>query len=620
LTYRTALLLALAACFLHAAPPKIATDFDSSRSELRPAIERYTADRATLARTYPIEISSNRQARMKQFYAEWQGHLAELNFDSLSPEGRIDYILFRNHLQHELRQLELQNKFHEEEAPLLPFAGAILSLEDARRRMDPVDSPKAAAVLADLAKQIEQSRQSIETSVRSGNIKKSTANRAADTVQGLRITMRHWFDFYNDYDPVFTWWTAEPFKAADAALQSYGTFLRERVAGVRPGSEGGRTGAAVASGGPGGGRRGAAGVFAGDVGRGGAAARPGDSEDIIGNPIGREGLMSELAYEMIPYTPEELITIANKEFVWCEEQMKRASRDLGYGDDWHKALEHVKNLYVEPGKQTTLIRDLANEAIAFVDRHDLITIPQLARDSWRMEMMSPERQLVNPFFTGGEVISVSYPTSGMSEEQKLMSMRGNNIHFARATVFHELIPGHELQGFIAQRYRTYRRLFSTPFLGEGWSLYWELLLWDMNFAKSPENRIGMLFWRMHRCARIIFSLSFHLQKMTPQECIDFLVNRVGHERENAIGEVRRSFNGSYGPLYQAAYLLGGIQLRALHKELVESGKMTNRAFHDAVLRENSIPIEMIRASLTKQSLTKDFTTNWKFYGPVSAGN
>lgn len=79
-------------------------------------------------------------------------------------------------------------------------------------------------------------------------------------------------------------------------------------------------------------------------------------------------------------------------------------------------------------------------------------------------------------------------------------------------------------------------------------------------------------------------------------------------------------NGSYAPLYQAAYLLGGIQLRALRKELVESGKMTNRAFHDAVLRENSIPVEMIRASLTKQVLTKDFTTNWKFYGPVSAGN
>ena len=99
----------------------------------------------------------------------------------------------------------------------------------------------------------------------------------------------------------------------------------------------------------------------------------------------------------------------------------------------------------------------------------------------------------------------------------------------------------------------------------------------------------MLFWRSHRCARIIFSLNFHLEKMTPQECIDFLVNRVGHELDNATAEVRRSFTGDYSPLYQAAYMLGGLQFRALHKELVDSGKMTNREFHDAILKLNRIP-------------------------------
>jgi uncharacterized protein (DUF885 family) len=228
--------------------------------------------------------------------------------------------------------------------------------------------------------------------------------------------------------------------------------------------------------------------------------------------------------------------------------------------------------------------------------------------------MTPERQLVNPFFTGGEVISVSFPTAGMTHEQKMMSMRGNNIHFARATVYHELIPGHHLQGFMTARYRTYRAPFSTPFWGEGWALYWEMQFWDLNFAKSPENKIGMLFWRMHRAARITFSLNFHLGKMTAQESIDYLVKRVGHEVDNATAEVRRSFSGQVDPLYQAAYLLGGLQIRGLHKELVGSGKMTNRAFHDAVLKENRIPIEMVRASLTGQRLSRDFVSNWKFYG------
>ena len=44
--------------------------------------------------------------------------------------------------------------------------------------------------------------------------------------------------------------------------------------------------------------------------------------------------------------------------------------------------------------------------------------------------------------------------------------------------------------------------------------------------------------------------------------------------------------------------------------------MTERAFHDAVLEENSIPIEMVRASLTKQKLTPGYTSGWKFYGRV----
>jgi len=344
-----------------------------------------------------------------------------------------------------------------------------------------------------------------------------------------------------------------------------------------------------------------------------AAARPGESDDIIGNPIGRERLLAELAYEMIPYTPEELIAIAEKEFAWCEVEMKRASREMGFGDDWKKALEKVKTMHVEPGRQPQLIRELALEAQKFLDDHDLITVPPLARETWRMEMMSPERQLVNPFFTGGEVISVSYPTSGMSYEQKMMTMRGNNIPFSRATVFHELIPGHHLQGFMAARFRPYRAVVGgTPFITEGWSLYWELLLWDMKFQKTPEDRVGALFWRMHRCARIIFSLSFHLGKMTPEECIRLLVDRVGHERENAVGEVRRSFGGAYGPLYQAAYLLGGMQLYAVHKELVDSGRMTNRQFHDAVLKENRIPVEMIRAGLTRQPLARDYSTRWRF--------
>ena len=296
--------------------------------------------------------------------------------------------------------------------------------------------------------------------------------------------------------------------------------------------------------------------------------------------------------------------------------MLRASGEMGFGNDWKKAVEAVKNKYVEPGQMIYLVRDLSREAIEFVEKHELVTIPPLVKEDYWEEAMTPRMQLVNPFFTGGATIQVSSAASSQTLQERLEALRGNNMFFARATVFHELIPGHHMQMYMTQRYRTYRGIFSTPFWTEGMAFYWEMLLWDLGFTHTPEQRVGALVWRMHRCARIIFSLSFHLKRMTAVECVQFLMDRVGFDKANAEGEVRRSFNGSYPPIYQCAYMLGALQFYALHKELVDSGKMTNRAFHDAMYREGNIPIEMLRLALNGQKVARDYQTSWKFYGPL----
>jgi len=320
---------------------------EAAQSELRGSIERYNADRGSLFRFFGVEASATRQARMKQFYGEWLSALTKLNFDSMSQDGRVDYILFKNHLDHELRQLDIQKQAFAEIAPLAPFARTIAELEDARRSMQAIDSPKIAALLTKMAKEIDATSKAVEAGLKADakpdaiKVKRPLANRAVASINVQRATLKNWFGFYNGYDPIFTWWVGEPYKTVDLALEKYVAFLREKVLGLKPG----------------------------------------DTTEIIGDPIGRAALMSELAYEMIPYTPEELVAIANKEYDWCEAEMKRASRELGYGDDWMKALEYVKTLYVEPGKQPDLIRELALEAIKFMDDHDLVTIPQLARDT-----------------------------------------------------------------------------------------------------------------------------------------------------------------------------------------------------------------------------------------------
>jgi uncharacterized protein (DUF885 family) len=576
-------------------------DFDSSHSELRPMIERYTADRGTLYHDYGRSASPAAMERFKQLYTDWLITLAKTDFDTLSEDGKVDYLLFQNHLNMNLHQLAIRQKQIEQMAPLVPFEKIVYDLDESRRRMEPVKSEQAAAALTQLVKEITKARIAAEAGLPANpksaaapsepsattassapvqpiHAEKTVARRAASSVARLRQTMKEWFNYYNGYDPQFTWWVGEPYKEADKALETYSTFLTEKLVGIKAD----------------------------------------DKITIIGDPVGRDALMAELADDMIPYTPEELIALAKNEMAWCTKEMIRASNEMGYGNDWHKALDHVKDMHVAPGEQPELIRKLAQEALEYIQAHDLVTVPELAKTGWTMEMMTPERQLVNPFFTGGDVMSVSFPTDTMTFDQRMMSMRGNNIPFSHATVFHELIPGHYLQQFMGERYHSYRGIFDTPFWIEGNAFYWETLLWDLGFDKTPEERVGALFWRMHRCARIIFSLSFHLGLMTPQECVDFLVKNVGHEVDNAAAEVRRSFDGSYSPLYQCAYMLGALQFRALHKELVDSGKMTNRQYHDAILHENGMPIEMLRVALTNQKVTKDFKTSWKFYGPIPA--
>jgi uncharacterized protein (DUF885 family) len=61
-------------------------------------------------------------------------------------------------------------------------------------------------------------------------------------------------------------------------------------------------------------------------------------------------------------------------------------------------------------------------------------------------------------------------------------------------------------------------------------------------------------------------------------------------------------------------MIGGLQIRALHRELVSSGRMEIRRFHDAILEGHRIPIEMVRAQLTGQTLPRDFRSTWKFEG------
>jgi len=557
----------------------------SQTSEMADAMIQYDADKASIMRFYstssqgefagrqqgPGYNTPERRKRLLELIDEYLEILKKSSFEKWNVNGKVDYVLFKRNLESEQYQLLEEQKTYDQIAKYLTFSDRLYTLQKPRRHGIAVNGEEVAKELNDINKNIAIA---IDKLKKVDSIELSQANLASEAARGLQGVLRDYFNFYNGYDPLFTWWVPKTYTATDSLLGSFSNAIKRK----------------------------------GKVNN----LQKDDGSGIIGNPIGSVELVRQLKYEWISYSPEDLVDIANKEFAWCDAELLKASRDMGFGDKWKDALEKVKQTYVPPGKQPEAMYDLYKQSVDFLKKNDLLTLPPLSEEDWGMYMMSAERQRVSPFFLGGQSLIISYPTNTMTYEEKMMSMRGNNPNFSRATVHHELLAGHHLQGYMNARHKTYRN-FDTPFWTEGNALYWELLLWDMKFPRTPEERIGMLFWRMHRCARIIFSLNYHLGKWTPQQCIDFLVDRVGHERANAEGEVRRSFTGGYGPLYQIAYMIGGLEFYALKKELVDTKKMTYKQYHDAILHENNLPIEMLRAILSNQNIGRDYKPSWKFY-------
>jgi hypothetical protein len=705
------------------APKELRSLLAAPQSEMRLVVQRYTLDRNTLNGNYlaggrqagpggrgrgtdqatapatppntSVSLSPNRIARLKRFDRDWQTALAKLDAAGLSQPAREDLVSLQQAIATNLEQLDEDARVIGEVAPLVPFAPEITAFVEHRMRMGDMDARSAAASIDLVTRQIAGIRGKLETGLKPGappdgavRVGRELAMRGADSVDALRANVTEWFNHYNLYDPMFTWWVPLGYGHAERALVEYAAFLRGHVAaadhapvnadpvgGVIPPADPpvhdsvpdladiialpqdelagivqrftGRTG----------GGRGAPPAPARspayykawltalrtldfdrlsrnaqvnylfikrraelEIARAQAVPqkdipRRTDASGIDGPARGRDGLIRDLADEMIPYTPEELIAIGEKEYAWTVAEMEKASAEMGFGRDWKAAVEKVKGMHVEPGRQPEMVRDLLHAAIDYLRANDLITVPAVASESLRMVMLSPERQLTAPFFLGGAQILVAYPTNTMEYDARLQTLRGNNIHFSNAVAHHEMIPGHNLVGYMGQRFNGYRAsLGGTPFLGEGWPLYWETLLYDKGFFDTPEKRVGALFWRMHRAARIVFSLKFHMGQWSPQECIDFLVNDVGHERDNATAEVRRSFATTYGPLYQAAYLLGGLQIRGMRREIVDSGQRTEKDFHDEIMRQGSMPVAMLRLAVSKQKLMRDMTVDWKFYG------
>ena len=394
-------------------PEQNHTNGHSAESDrIKQFIQNMTVDLRDLENYYNITFSPKRIVRLGEFFTEQAcGLFTGVDFDKLDQDGKVDWLLTKAYIVRQQQGLRTEWSRIKDLSPLLGWADGLISLCEQRQAARPVDWKDAAQVLSDAKKKIAVLQVDIQSDKLKEIVTRFIAYRAVQAIQELQRHMEEWHGFYSSYDPMFDWWVKKEWESLPANMQELVVTIGVELIGI--GSD--------------------------------------QDDAIVGLPSGRESILDDLKSEIIPYTPEEIIKIGETEYDWCEKEMIKASRDLGYGTDWKAALEHVKNMYVEPGRQIHMVHELAEEAVQYVTANDMVNVPQVARETWRTFMMPPDKQKTNPFFLGGDSIIVSYPTSTMPHEDRLMIMRGNNRPFSRSTVFHELIPGHHLQFYYMDR-------------------------------------------------------------------------------------------------------------------------------------------------------------------------
>ena len=165
---------------------------------------------------------------------------------------------------------------------------------------------------------------------------------------------------------------------------------------------------------------------------------------------------------------------------------------------------------------------------------------------------------------------------------------------------HEGVPGHHHQIALQQElplsdFRKYGASFTA--FTEGWGLYSERLGIEMGLYDTPAKDMGRLSYEMWRACRLVVDTGIHAKGWSKQQAIAFMTDNSALSAANIEAEVNRYISW---PGQALAYKLGELKIRELRKKAAQElgPKFDLAAFHDAVLGQGSVPLDVLEQQIT----------------------
>jgi len=312
--------------------------------------------------------------------------------------------------------------------------------------------------------------------------------------------------------------------------------------------------------------------------------------------------------ELLPYGARELQARGREQYDLLSNEANRIAGQINGGGTWTEVCERLNRVHAPtPDAMRAEYEEWTERARSFLADTGLVTLPPGERCTvepsphYQRPIQAVASYNQPPAFSDSlhGHFFVPYPPDGTPPDEVQKRLEGNCSAGIPTTAVHEAYPGHHWHLVMAKQNRSsIRRTHFTSYFAEGWGLYAERVMREQGFFSDPRHLLFQYEATLFRAARIVVDTSLHMNEMTFDEAVDFMVKNGNLTPPNAKAEVGRYCSW---PTQASSYLTGMLEIIDIRTRwLAKRGSADRgalRAFHDAITSTGSIPTSLAERAI-----------------------